>query len=149
VGDGYPTGGPSSSGNTPLKSGWRARILAVRARMRSTLLGRVTFAVLIAMFGGLVVIVGLVLVPLPGPGWLIVAAGVGIWAVEFHWARRLLGLARRAIHRWSRWVRGLPRTVRTLLGLAATVVIVTVAWLSLRLGFNVDLGIDLAERLWR
>jgi uncharacterized protein (TIGR02611 family) len=145
VGNGYPTDGPPRSGDTQPKSGWRARILALRTRMRATRLGQITFAVLIAMLGALVVVVGLVLVPLPGPGWLVVAAGIAIWALEFHWARRLLGVLRHTIRRWTRWVRDLPLTVRAVVGLIAAAAIVVIAWLSLRQA----LGIDVAERLWR
>jgi uncharacterized protein (TIGR02611 family) len=47
---------------------------------------RVVFAVL----GILVVLLGLVLVPLPGPGWLVVALGVGMLALEFEPMERLL-----------------------------------------------------------
>lgn len=48
----------------------------------------------VAIVGGLTVLIGLILVPAPGPGWLIVWAGVSILATEFPWARRL-----------ARWVR--------------------------------------------
>ncbi|MDB5384994.1 MAG: hypothetical protein JWM11_640 [Planctomycetaceae bacterium] len=36
------------------------------------------------------ILVGIVLIPGPGPGWLIVYAGVGILATEFPWAQKLL-----------------------------------------------------------
>lgn len=44
----------------------------------------------VAVIGVVVILVGLALVPLPGPGWLIVALGVGILALEFDRAERLL-----------------------------------------------------------
>ena len=47
---------------------------------------RITFAVL----GTALILVGLALVPLPGPGWLIVAIGVGMLALEFDRAERML-----------------------------------------------------------
>jgi uncharacterized protein (TIGR02611 family) len=47
---------------------------------------RITFAVL----GTTLILVGLALVPLPGPGWLIVAIGVGMLALEFDRAERML-----------------------------------------------------------
>jgi uncharacterized protein (TIGR02611 family) len=34
------------------------------------------------------------LVPLPGPGWLIVFAGLAILATEYVWAQRLLNYAK-------------------------------------------------------
>ncbi|HSX28294.1 MAG TPA: TIGR02611 family protein [Candidatus Saccharimonadales bacterium] len=39
--------------------------------------------------GGLIVIVGIILIPLPGPGWAIVFVGLAILATEFELAMRL------------------------------------------------------------
>ncbi|WP_244304472.1 TIGR02611 family protein [Leucobacter viscericola] len=62
------------------------------------------YKVIITVFGVLVVVIGLILVPLPGPGWLIVFLGLTILGTEFHWARRLLGWLRRVLARfWERW----------------------------------------------
>jgi uncharacterized protein (TIGR02611 family) len=47
---------------------------------------RITFAVI----GTALILIGLVLVPLPGPGWLIVAIGFGMLALEFDRAERAL-----------------------------------------------------------
>jgi uncharacterized protein (TIGR02611 family) len=44
---------------------------------------------LITLLGVAVVVVGIVLMPLPGPGTLIVLVGLTILATEYHWARRL------------------------------------------------------------
>jgi uncharacterized protein (TIGR02611 family) len=46
--------------------------------------------VAVAVVGAVVVLVGLILCVLPGPGLLTVAAGLAILATEFEWARRLL-----------------------------------------------------------
>lgn len=62
------------------------------------------YKVLVTTLGGLIVIVGLILVPLPGPGWLIVFIGLTLLGTEYHWARRLLGWLRRVLARfWERW----------------------------------------------
>jgi uncharacterized protein (TIGR02611 family) len=57
--------------------------------------------------GWLVVIVGLLLVPLPGPGWAIVFVGLSILATEFAWAERLKHWVQRkvtdAAHRFQAW----------------------------------------------
>jgi uncharacterized protein (TIGR02611 family) len=45
--------------------------------------------------GGLVTALGVVLLVLPGPGILVVLAGLAILASEFHFARRLLAWARK------------------------------------------------------
>jgi uncharacterized protein (TIGR02611 family) len=40
--------------------------------------------------GGVLLIAGIAMLALPGPGWLTIAAGLAILATEFVWARRLL-----------------------------------------------------------
>jgi uncharacterized protein (TIGR02611 family) len=40
--------------------------------------------------GGVLLIAGIAMLALPGPGWLTIAAGLAILATEFAWARRLL-----------------------------------------------------------
>lgn len=44
--------------------------------------------------GGVIVIVGIVLMPLPGPGMLVVLAGLALLATRFEWAQDLLERAR-------------------------------------------------------
>jgi len=48
-------------------------------------------------FGTLVLLVGIVLIPLPGPGWLTVAAGLAILAKDVAWAERALERVRRRL----------------------------------------------------
>ena len=50
--------------------------------------------VLVAMVGGTVLALGIALVVLPGPAFLVIPAGLAILAVEFAWARRWLRRAR-------------------------------------------------------
>jgi len=47
--------------------------------------------------GFIVTIVGIVAIPLPGPGWLIVIAGLSILARDFVWAANLIRFIRRTI----------------------------------------------------
>ena len=47
---------------------------------------RVAFAILAVI----VILGGLALVPLPGPGWAIVFVGLGMLALEFKWAENLM-----------------------------------------------------------
>jgi Putative transmembrane protein (PGPGW) len=44
--------------------------------------------------GGFLVIVGIALLVLPGPGWLVIFLGLGILATEYVWAERLLQKAK-------------------------------------------------------
>src|SRR5215218_37569 len=46
--------------------------------------------IVVAIFGFLVVLAGLAMLVLPGPGLLVIAIGLGILALEFVWAERLL-----------------------------------------------------------
>jgi hypothetical protein len=51
----------------------------------------------VALVGGTVLLVGIALLVLPGPGLPIVAAGMAILASEFLWARRALRNAKGAV----------------------------------------------------
>ena len=84
---------------------------------------------LVAILGGLVVLIGLVLVPYPGPGWLIVFAGLAILSTEFEFAERVLKYVRGKYDQWSDWLKRQNWVVKVLvLGLTGLVVITTV-WL--------------------
>ncbi|MEX0654730.1 MAG: PGPGW domain-containing protein [Phycisphaeraceae bacterium] len=58
----------------------------------------------IGLAGATVVLTGLALLVLPGPGWLTVFAGLGILATEFAFARRLMDRTRNAACRTARAV---------------------------------------------
>lgn len=42
------------------------------------------------LFGFTLLAIGVVMIFLPGPGWLTVMLGLGVLAAEYVWARRLL-----------------------------------------------------------
>ena len=44
----------------------------------------------IALIGGTVVLIGVAMLVLPGPGVLVIAGGLAILATEFIWARRAM-----------------------------------------------------------
>ena len=66
---------------------------------------RAPYRVLVAVVGLTVIAIGLVLVPLPGPGWLIVFVGVAVLGTEFPAAHRLTVSVRRMAHRVRQWWR--------------------------------------------
>jgi uncharacterized protein (TIGR02611 family) len=105
---------------------------------------RITKKIVIAIAGGIIVAGGLALVPLPGPGWLIVLAGLGVWAIEFHWARQLLHFTRSQLQRWWAWVNRQPIWVRLLIALATAAFVAGIVTLSLW----VTLGTDGLKHLW-
>lgn len=89
--------------------------------------------VLIGTLGAVIVLVGLALIPLPGPGWLIVFLGVAVWATEFFWAQRLLQYGRRVLHNWTEWVKSRSLVIRLLIGLGGLLVLVGLvglAWMT-------------------
>ena len=51
----------------------------------------------VALMGGTVVLTGVAMLVLPGPGVLVIAAGFAILATEFFWARRALRNAKGAV----------------------------------------------------
>lgn len=57
----------------------------------------------IAVVGTLLALGGLVLVPLPGPGWLIVFTGLALLGTEFVWAHRFSGWLKAQLARFWRW----------------------------------------------
>lgn len=72
----------------------------------------------VALFGGTVLLLGLAMLILPGPGVLVLAAGVAILATEFIWARQAWRKAKGTVARARRrsglrgWLRSLGGPVR-------------------------------------
>ncbi|MDT9686459.1 TIGR02611 family protein [Streptomyces sp. TRM76323] len=49
------------------------------------------------LIGLAVVVVGVIMLPLPGPGWFVIFAGMAIWATEFVWAQLVLRWTKRKV----------------------------------------------------
>ena len=103
---------------------------SVQSRIRANRAGRLSLRIVIGVLGTLVVLAGLLLVPLPGPGWLIVLAGLAILSLEFAWAQRLLQFTRARLERWWQWLNRQHWTIRVLAGLVGLAFAVTVVWLT-------------------
>ncbi|MEU6231674.1 TIGR02611 family protein [Kitasatospora sp. NPDC047058] len=56
-----------------------------------------SWQVAVFLAGLAVVAFGVVLLPLPGPGWVVIFLGMGIWATEFVWAQLVLRWTRRKV----------------------------------------------------
>lgn len=74
-----------------------------RAAIESKPWLNLVYKIIITVLGLLVVAIGLILVPLPGPGWLIVFVGMTILGSEYHWARRLTSWLRMQLARFWAW----------------------------------------------
>ncbi|MBO0811063.1 MAG: hypothetical protein J2P23_03345 [Microlunatus sp.] len=78
---------------------WRRRI---RADPRKAAIYRV----LVATLGLLLILLGAVTGPLPGPGGIpLVLLGLAVWASEFEWAQRLMQWLRGWLHTFRSWSR--------------------------------------------
>ena len=64
--------------------------MRIRTWIKKTKAGRVFWRVVIGIVGGTVTAVGAIALVGPGPGFLIVLAGLGILATEFAWASRVM-----------------------------------------------------------
>ena len=79
--------------------------------------------------GALVLLVGLVAIPYPGPGWLIVFAALAILARDYPWAERLLGFARGKYEEWLKWAKKQSYVVRGVLFMCTTIVVIGTIYL--------------------
>jgi uncharacterized protein (TIGR02611 family) len=98
-------------------------LAAFRARVRRTRAGRIGWRIVVTILGVAMVAVGIVLLPLPGPGWVIIFAGLGLLATEYEWAARLLRYARDQLTRWTHWLQARSRPVQLIVGLGFVVLV--------------------------
>ena len=52
---------------------------------------------IVAVIGGTIVLLGVAMIVLPGPAFIVIPIGLGILATEFAWAQRAIHRARRMI----------------------------------------------------
>jgi uncharacterized protein (TIGR02611 family) len=108
------------------ESRWRRRLAARRSI-------DTPYRVAVGVVGGLVVALGVVTIPLPGPGWLTVIAGLFVLATEFTWAERLLEFTRHHVHRWTEWLGRRSVLVRIGVGLLTAAFVCAVVVVTLHL----------------
>ncbi len=81
------------------------------------------------MVGGAILLAGIIMIPYPGPGWLVVFAGLGILSTEFDWAKRVLDYAKSKYDAWSHWVARQNVMIKSLIWLGTALVVVVTIWL--------------------
>jgi uncharacterized protein (TIGR02611 family) len=108
-------------------------------RIRANPTGRLILKIGIGVLGTVVVAVGIVLIPFPGPGWAIVILGLAIWAIEFQWAKNLLEFTKRHVQSWTRWIGRQSLPVRAVIAVVGFAFVCAIIWLSVKLSFGVDL----------
>jgi uncharacterized protein (TIGR02611 family) len=99
-----------------------------RRRLRANPTTRHALRLTVGLLGLVLVSGGLLLVPLPGPGWLVVILGLAVWSSEFEPASNLLDFVKVRVRRWEQWVRVQPRWVQAVVGLVTFLFVVAVVW---------------------
>ncbi|MBP2436428.1 TIGR02611 family protein [Microbacterium amylolyticum] len=94
-----PSDGPRVKRPRALTRVWRA----FRALIGRNRLVEVLWKVLIGLIGATVIAIGIIMLPTPVPGWLIIFAGLTILATEFSWAQRAAGWLRRQLAAFFAW----------------------------------------------
>ncbi|WP_199253413.1 TIGR02611 family protein [Mycolicibacterium mengxianglii] len=101
------------------------------------------YRIFVGVIGTLVLGVGIIAIPYPGPGWAIVFLGLGILATEFEFAQRALAWVRRRYDEVMEWFGRQGRWVQAL-GVVLTVAFVVLSlWVLGALGWAAGLvGLD-------
>jgi uncharacterized protein (TIGR02611 family) len=84
--------------------------------------------VTVAIIGFTVLIIGIIAIPYPGPGWLIVFTALAILATEFTWAQKVLDFAKGKYDAWTAWLKRQHMVVQILVLLFTGLVVVTTLW---------------------
>src|SRR4029079_9512742 len=100
-----------------------------RRKIRSNPHSHLIYRIVVGVVGLVSVVLGLLLVPLPGPGWIVVFLGLGVWASEFEWAQRLLSRVKHTVRTWNNWLRPQPWWMRGLALLVVTAAVAALFWL--------------------
>jgi uncharacterized protein (TIGR02611 family) len=88
-----------------------------------------TYRIGVGVVGGLVLVAGVLMIPYPGPGWLVVFAGLAILATEFEWAGRVLRFAKGYYDAWVAWLKRQNLVVKALVLAATGLVVAVTCWL--------------------
>lgn len=105
------------------------RAARMRARIKQSRTGNTIYRTDVGFVGGVVLVVGVIAIPYPGPGWLIVFCGLGILATEFAWAARVLTFAKHHYDRWEAWVKRQNFWVQALVFLVTAAIVIVTLWL--------------------
>ena len=120
-GDMLRSGQPTGEGELGSFGRWRAGI----ARRRSL---NLTYRITIGVVGAIVLALGVVAIPYPGPGWLIVFAGLGILASEFAWAQRVLHWVKHRYDRFMDWFTAQGWVVKSAGVVLTTAIVIGTLW---------------------
>nr|WP_245556885.1 TIGR02611 family protein [Jongsikchunia kroppenstedtii] len=87
------------------------------------------YRVSVGVVGTVVLAGGIVAIPYPGPGWLIVFTGLAILASEFAWAHHVLQFVKSKYDRFMAWMSRAGLVIQILFGLFTCAVVLATLWL--------------------
>lgn len=100
-----------------------------RDKLRTRPVADLAYRITVGVVGTLVLVVGIITIPYPGPGWAIVFLGLGILATEFRAAQVVLHHARRRYDAVMAWFTRQHIAVKALSALFTAAVVVITLWL--------------------
>lgn len=133
--------GEAPHGTTPSPARRRLRAFRTHVASRPTL--NLAYRIGIGVVGTLVLAVGILAIPYPGPGWAMVFAGLGILASEFAWAHRALGWVRVRYRKVMAWYSARGLGIRVLGVVLTAAVVVATLWVLNTFGWVAGwIGVD-------
>ncbi|MDV3124967.1 TIGR02611 family protein [Mycobacterium sp. 21AC1] len=118
-----------------MKRGWAHW----RDRLRQRPVANFVYRTVVAVVGVLVLAVGIVAIPYPGPGWAIVFLGLAILATEFRFAQHALRYIRTRYDAVMVWFARQHIAVKGLSAVFTGVVVVATLWLLGAVGWSAGL----------
>ena len=103
---------------------------------------------LIGLVGWAALLLGVVMIPYPGPGWVVVFIGLSILATEFDWAKDAHDFAHGKYDGWQRWIKRQPMYIRAIFWVLTCLTVIITVWLVNGYGLMnswLNLGWDWAQ----
>jgi uncharacterized protein (TIGR02611 family) len=114
-----------------------------RDRLRDRPVADFTYRVAVGVVGLTVLLIGIVAIPYPGPGWAILFLGLAILATEFYWAHHTLAFTRGRYDSAMAWFRRQDWWVQALGAVVTAAVVVATLWLVGAVNWSAGLvGLD-------
>lgn len=114
-----------------------------RDRLRDRPVADLTYRTAVGVVGTLVLVIGIIAIPYPGPGWAIVFLGLGILATEFRAAQIVLHYARARYDAVMAWFARQHIAVKALSAVFTAAFVIVTLWLFGAVGLAAGwVGID-------
>ena len=107
----------------------RASLHTRREKIRTKPTLNATYRILLGTVGAVVLLAGILMIPYPGPGWLVVFAGLGILATEFAWAHHVNSHVLRYYRKWTHWLGKQHVSVKLAVMAGTCAIVLVTVWL--------------------